>query len=238
MPTPPTLPPNFWEDEMRRLALILLPRLKDLALEGMRSGTAKVGIGFNYAIYSILSEQWAKEYTDELLKQVRTTNEKVVGDILANWIATPGRTIGDLRGALSPYFGVKRADVIAITEATRALASGELMAFQRAGVEEIRWGTNHDELVCPYCGAINGQVRKIGEPFGYLTWRKGQPAEPVFTPPYHPNCRCGISPVVRLRRSAFAGIPNSLIIANTMAMIRPRTYVVMDELHKHAESEH
>ena len=32
-----------------------------------------------------------------------------------------GRTIGDLRGALSPYFGVKRADVIAITEATRAL---------------------------------------------------------------------------------------------------------------------
>lgn len=235
MPTPPALPPSFWEEEMRRLAILLLPRLTDLALEGMRSGTEKVGIGFNYAIYSILSEQWAKEYTDELLKQVRTSNEKIVGEVLAKWIATPGRTIGDLRAALSPHFGVRRADVIAVTEATRALASGELMAFQRAGVEEIRWGTNRDELVCPYCGAVHGQVRKIGEPFGYFTWRKGHVPEPVFTPPYHPNCRCGISPVVRLRRRLFADVPNTLIIVNTLAMIRPRAYEVMDELHKHNE---
>jgi len=233
---PAQLPPGFWEEEMRRLALIVVPRLTALALKGMQAGAAKVRIGFNYAIYSLLAEQWAAQYTDQLLKNVRTTNEAVVGDILAKWIATPGRTIGDLRAALTPYFGVHRADVIAITEATRALASGEIMAFQRAGVEEIRWGTNHDELVCPYCGTINGVVRKVGEPFGYFTWRKGTNPEPVFAPPYHPNCRCGVSPVVRLRRRAWADVPNSLVIANTLAMIRPLAgYVDIIEAGVHDE---
>lgn len=218
---PAKLPPSFWEEESRRLAAVLIPHLTALALEGIQAGSIKVGISIEYAIYSLLAEQWAREYTDALLKQVRTTNEAVVGEILALWIASPGRTIGDLRAALEPWFGTKRADVIAITEATRALASGELMAFQRAGVEEIRWGTNHDELVCPLCGPLHGKVRKIGEPFGYFKWRKGAAPEPVFVPPYHPNCRCGISPVVKLRRLAFASVPNTLIIANTLAMVRP-----------------
>ena len=218
---PAKLPPEFWEEEARRLIAVLLPHITALAMEGIQNGAAKVGITINYAIYSLLAEQWAREYTDQLLKNVRTTNEAVVGDILANWIAMPGRTIGDLRAALEPWFGTKRADVIAITEATRALASGELMAFQRAGVEEIRWGTNHDELVCPLCGPLHGQVRKIGEPFGYFKWRKNAAPEPVFVPPYHPNCRCGISPVVKLRRVSFASVPNTLIIANTLAMVRP-----------------
>ena len=218
---PAQLPPSFWEEESRRLVAVLLPHITALAMEGIQNGAAKVGITINYAIYSLLAEQWAREYTDQLLKNVRTTNEAVVGDILANWIAMPGRTIGDLRAALEPWFGTKRADVIAITEATRALASGELMAFQRAGVEEIRWGTNHDELVCPLCGPLHGQVRKIGEPFGYFKWRKNAAPEPVFVPPYHPNCRCGISPVVKLRRVSFASVPNTLIIANTLAMVRP-----------------
>lgn len=219
---PAKLPPSFWEEESRRLAAVLLPHLTALAVEGIQSGSAKVGISINYAIYSLLAEQWAREYTDALLKQVRTTNESVVGDILAQWVATPGRTIGYLRAALDPYFGSRRADVIAITEATRALASGEIMAFQRGGVDEIRWGTNHDELVCPLCGPLHGQVRKIGDPFGSFVWRKGTPPEPVFSPPYHPNCRCGVSPVVKLRRLAWAIIPNSLVIANTLAMIPPR----------------
>lgn len=218
---PAQLPPTFWEDEAKRLAAILIPRLTALAMEGFQQGAVKIGIVVNYGIYSLLAEQWAREYTDQLLRNVRTTNEDVVGEILAQWIATPGRTVGDLRAALEPYFGIRRADMIAITEATRALASGELMAFQRGGVEEIRWGTNNDELVCPLCGPLHGQTRKIGEPFGYFKWRKNSAPEPVFTPPYHPNCRCGISPVVILRRLAFAEIPNTLIIANTLAMIRP-----------------
>jgi SPP1 gp7 family putative phage head morphogenesis protein len=229
----PALPPGFWEEEMRRLAIILIPRLTSLVLEGMRSGTVKVGIGFNFAIYSVLAAQWAQDYTDQLLQQVRTTNESVVGDILARWIATPGRTIGDLRAALTPHFGVQRADTIAITEATRALASGEIMAFQRAGIEEIRWGTNNDELVCPHCGPLHGVVRKIGEVFGYFKWRKGAALEPVFSPPFHPNCRCGISPVVKLRRSAWGDVPNSLIVSATLAMIRPGGWDYAGDLAKH-----
>lgn len=232
MPTPPILPQSFWDAEMRRLAMILVPRLTQMALQGAQAGTDKIGIGFNFNIYSLLAEHWARDYTDALLKEVHTTNLQVVGQALADWIATPNRTVGDLRAALTPWFGVQRADVIAVTETTRAMAAGELLAYQRGGVEEIRWGTNRDELVCPLCGPLHGEVRKIGEPFGYFKWRKNTEPQAVFAPPYHPNCRCGIVPVVRLRRGAFGDVPNSLIVANVLAMIRP-AYVVMGELNKH-----
>lgn len=225
MPTPPTLPPSFWDAEMRRLALILVPRLSQMALVGASDGTKKLGIGFNFGIYNLLAETWAREYTDALLREVKTTNLSVVGQAVADWIGTPGRTVGDLRAALAPWFGVERADVIAITETTRAMAAGELMAYQRSGVEEVRWGTNHDELVCKLCGPLHKEVRKIGEPFGYFRWRKGSAPEPVFSPPFHPRCRCGISPVVVLRRRTFSEIPNSLIVSNVLAMIKP-TYLI------------
>lgn len=221
MLTNPTLPASFWDDAMRQLALVIVPRLNQMAVEGARVGTDKIGAGFNFSIYNLLAESWARQYTDALLKQVRTTNEEVVGTLLADWIATPESTVGDLRVALQPWFGIKRADMIAITETTRAMAAGELLAYQRAGVEEIQWNTNKDELVCPLCGAINNERRKIGNPFGYFRWRKGQPPEPVFAPPYHPNCRCGITPVVSLRRFTRADLPNSLIVLNVLAMIPP-----------------
>lgn len=218
-----TPPPSFWEEEGRRLAAILVPRLTQMALEGARIGSEKIGIGFNWTLYNILAERWAKDYTDILLKEVKTTNKAVVGDILSKWIATQGGTVGDLYAALAPWFGIKRATTIGITEATRAFASGELLAYQANGIEEIKWGTNKDELVCPLCGGVNGQVRKIGEPFGEFVWRKGTKPEPVFAPPYHPNCRCGISPVLNaLRRLAkFSPLPYSLMVSNVLAMLPP-----------------
>lgn len=222
-PTQLSLPESFWAAEGRRLAVVIVPRLIQMALEGARRGSEKIGIGFVYGIYNLLAEQWAREYTDALLKQVRTTNEAVVGDILARWISTPGSTFGDLHAALQPYFGVKRASVIAVTEATRAMASGELLAYQRAGIERIQWGTNKDELVCPFCGVINREVRTIGEPFGYFKWRKGQQPEPVYAPPYHPNCRCGISPVlasVSVRKTVLI-LTDAAIVARTLRTLPP-----------------
>ncbi len=219
---PSSLPPGFWEEEYRRLAVLIVPRLAQMALEGSRRGSEKIGIGFNNHIYNILAEEWARSYTDILLREVGTTNQMVVGDILAKWIATPGSTVGDLRAALSPYFGVRWADMIAVTETTRAFAAGELMAYQNAGIEEFVWGTNKDELVCPLCGAVNGVKKKIGEPFGFFRWRRGHPPEPVYAPPYHPNCRCGISPVVVLRRVFnMATFHGDKIVKNVLAMIPP-----------------
>ena len=120
---------------MRRLALIT-STLKDLALEGMRSGARK-GLALANTPFTLSSQAMGEgNIPTNCWKRVRTTNIEKVGDILANWLQLTERTIGDLRGALSPCFGVKRADVVALLLRQRAhWQTVNSLAFQRAGVE-------------------------------------------------------------------------------------------------------
>lgn len=82
-----------------------------------------------------------------------------------------------------------RAAIIARTEAMRAANAGQQAAWQDAarrgtipqGQVQRMWLTAHDELTCPICAPLDGQLTGLDEPFpgGY---------EPSFV---HPNCRCG-----------------------------------------------
>lgn len=58
--------------------------------------------------------------------------------------------------------------------------SAMVRAFQDAGVEMVKWQTQHDERVCNECHAYDGQVFHIGE-----------------IPPKHWNCRCVLIPMFR-----------------------------------------
>ncbi len=191
-----TLNATFWANERRVLLAILLPRLTQMALAGMQAAARLVGVGFDNELYNRRAEEWARIYTDTLLADLGTTTEKIVGQALADWIARPGATVGDLNAVLTPAFGAQRANVIAVTEATRAFASGQLMTYLEAGVTHITWHTNRDELVCPMCGPLNGKVVPIGRPFGVD--RKGKV---ITQPPYHPNCRCWVAPTLEGDRS-------------------------------------
>lgn len=185
------LPFSFWLKEDKILAAILVPRLTEMALSGMKEGSQKLGIGFDYNIYNELAAYWAKTYTDLLMEQLKVTSEHVVGPILHEWISTKGSTRKDLLEQLTPHFGPIRADRIATTETTRAFASGERIFYEDNGIERWRWNTNNDELVCPHCGGINRQIKKIGESWGMFR------GKPVYHPPFHVNCRCWVSPVVQ-----------------------------------------
>ena len=82
----------------------------------------------------------------------------------------------------------ERATTIARTEAMRAANAGQTAAWQAAADQGIlprggvqrRWITAADELVCPICQPLDGQLAPLDEPFpgGY------EPAD------VHPNCRC------------------------------------------------
>lgn len=80
--------------------------------------------------------------------------------------------------------GEKRAETIARTELIRAHAEGQLMAFQKLGVEEVgaavEWSTAGDDRVCPLCKPLEGIVLKTSEATGMI--------------PRHPNCRCAWIP--------------------------------------------
>ena len=193
-----TLPPGFWPAENRDLRLMLIPHMEQMYISGMREAARKAGIFHVPNLANERAASWAAEHTDDLLAQLGTTNEKVVGNAISEWIGTEGATIGDLDKALAPFFGASRADLIAVTETTRAFASGEKTAYTVEGIEKWGWNTSKDNLVCPICKGLKGQQVKIGEAFEDVS---GEAQDPIYQPPDpHPGCRCWVSPVGEIQK--------------------------------------
>jgi hypothetical protein len=170
-----TLPDSFWPDERKTLLSILLPRLEHIAYIAQQHAAQKMGLSFNPTLANRDAEAWARDYTDTVLEELGTTTESHVGDILSEWLGTPGATMGDLIESLSQWFSPVRASRIAQTETTRAYAQGEALAYERemgltaavlpvenshvgclcwlsvkrAGNQQvIVWQTNKDDKVC------------------------------------------------------------------------------------------
>jgi SPP1 gp7 family putative phage head morphogenesis protein len=107
-----------------------------------------------------------------------------------------GKTIGFVVDALSKEFPTEQADLIAVTEITRAYAiseqkEGEKLKREWKDVPVVKiWTTNQDFLVCPICRELDGKEVEIDEPF----------AKDIFLPPAHPGCRCWISVTPALAR--------------------------------------
>jgi hypothetical protein len=175
----PSLSPDFWTNEKTLLAQLIRPHLERMAVAGALEAEKKLTrfeIGFDNALVHADALAWAQRYTDDLLAQLGTTSERVVGQALAGFIDTPGATIGALEEQLKQLLDTNdaRAWTIAVTETTRAYAQGNAIAYQRAGIPRLLfnnpahpncrcttgirrlpegdlavvWYTNQDELVC------------------------------------------------------------------------------------------
>ena len=84
-------------------------------------------------------------------------------------------------------FSPRRANVIAQTEASRAMHAGQGVAARELGVREWTWLASSD--ACEVCLSIDGKTVKIGEPF--YVWPTGNPAyRVVYHAPAHPSCFC------------------------------------------------
>ena len=155
-----------------------------------------VSIGFDPTLTNAEASRWAKQYTTGLIKDIDETTEKAVRRVVADFIDTPGMTIGDVAKRL-PFKGY-RAKMIAVTETTKAYAEGQLetgrrLAEEWPGVRVVKkWYTNNDSIVCEICGPMNGQEVAIDEMF---TTGLG---EKIEAPPVHPNCRCWIGTRTRI----------------------------------------
>jgi len=74
----------------------------------------------------------------------------------------------------------ERANTIVNTEVANASMQGELQTYDENGITQKVWVTSEDEMTCPDCADMDGEIVNADENFS-----SGDDA-----PPLHPNCRC------------------------------------------------
>lgn len=170
-----------WEALMVELRAAVTPALAATATQQAAVYAAGLNIPLDIAKINVAAWTWANGYSYELIKGITATTQQVVSQAVAQFVGTPGMTIGDVIGMLETAFGPVRAQMIAVTETTRAYSHANRITqvlLREMGVETVRvWRTSADEKVCDICGPLEG---KAEDDWGDL----------VDGPPGHVNCRC------------------------------------------------
>lgn len=162
------------------LRAAIQPVLVDAVVSEALAQMALVGLYADVAVVNDAALLWAQQYSYELVSGLTDTTREIVRHAVAEIIRTPGMTNADIRQMLEPAFGSVRAEMIAITEVTRAYAQATTI-YQKLlgefGLEMARvWRTSNDERVCPVCGPNDDKPE----------WEWTHPDGP----PAHPRCRC------------------------------------------------
>jgi hypothetical protein len=134
--------------------------------------------------------EWARQYGYELVSKLDQTNRQLLQQSISDYFSQ-NLSLKDLTERIGTAFNPVRAEMIAVTETTRANVQGELAysaELQALGVNTVSvWNTANDEIAsgCPICGPNNQKVQGDG-------WE--------IPPPAHPRCRCWVSTEIRPRK--------------------------------------
>lgn len=179
---PPSLsniPPDFWDVESRRWMQALAPFGERVYLEAATRLMAEIPIGVDWTLVNERAVNWARQYTFDLVRGLQDTDRRMLQEAVGAYFEQ-GQTIGDLHERIARSFGPVRAEMISVTEVTRAASEGEQAVAKELAAQGIEmvpvWQTNNDELVCPLCGPRHGK----------------QITDGVY-PPLHPRCRCWVN---------------------------------------------
>jgi hypothetical protein len=182
------VPDSFWEQIGADLKPVILKHVKEIYAESaadllaeFKQQAVEAGIDVAWDLPNKAAADWAKNYTDQLVQQLYKSNIDGTSELVSDFYQN-GWTMGDLTSSLQELFGEKRAEMIAVTETTRAAVEGERGLVGQIEDEtgwdlpEI-WQTEKDELVCDICGPLQGK-------------EKGADWDDSDGPPAHPRCRC------------------------------------------------
>ncbi len=164
--TPPAferLTPEFFDRHQAELQGLLTPELERVFVDRVSEWiVGSPAIGVDWAQANQGAADWARRYTFDLVKELRSYSEKgwfqlsqqqrdlirELQESVAEFYENP-ENLAQLRERLGRYFGPVRAENIATTEVTRASASGDEEVYRQLGLAPL-----------------------------------------AFRPPAHPRCRC------------------------------------------------
>jgi hypothetical protein len=189
---PPDLtrvPPEYWQNGWRGIQREVEPVLLDVFLtqaEGMMLG---IGIGIDVDKVNRVAVNWARTHTENVLMEMWRNRHGETADLLTRYVGVgeavaegyeQGLTIREVSERLERLYSPVRAEMLAVTETTRAVVEGERAFVAQLEAESGQrmvpiWMTANDDRVCLICGPRNEKPITNGE-----------------YPPAHPRCRCGV----------------------------------------------
>lgn len=180
---PPNLlnvPDSYWKAGWKLISKHVEPILVEYFIQQAMDALDGVGVTIDLAIVNTDAIEWAANNSDKWLQEAFGRTYEGVSTLVPK-AYEEGWTTRELAKALERYYSPVRAEMIAVTELTRAQVEGE-KAMERRYFEMFGehlvpiWKTANDEKVCTVCGP-----------------RNEQPIIDDFYPPAHPRCRCRLS---------------------------------------------
>ncbi len=192
--------------ENKVAADLLLPIVKEILEE---SGNDTLDFLDSEKVFDASTEAVKQFVRTEALKGIRVMNKvtksklrKTLGQAIDDGLG-PVEIAREIRGVFTEAKEV-RSIRVARTESLKAANRGALEAYKQSGVVVGKqWLTSEDELVCQWCGPLDGKIQATNQEFFHegesYVGNEGDlikfNLESIPTPPLHPNCRCTIVPV-------------------------------------------
>lgn len=166
-----------WQEVETAYRAAIQPALENVFVEAVQAQVG-AGVGIAWDMVNERAAQWASSYSFELVKEMVDADKRFLQTAISSFYQD-GLTLGDLMDKVGRQYSPIRAEMIAITETTRAAVEGDRLyanelrklGARLRGIVE----TNQDERVCEVCGPKQDQDVSVA---GY--------------PPYHPRCRCNV----------------------------------------------
>lgn len=177
-------PPNFanvpyeyWQNDWKSIQADVEPVLMEAFLESAEEVMLRFEFGVDWDAVNTDAANWARAHSESLLSDLFNRRYDFVNESVARYFEESW-TISDLAARLRKWYDPVRAEMIAITETTRAVVEGERAIIRNLERESGQamipiWMTANDERVCPICFPRDNQIITDG-----------------IYPPAHPRCRC------------------------------------------------
>lgn len=175
------IPQEAFDNLTKEELAVFVPALLATAIDAAGEMLVDIPIGVDWGLVNANALEWARQYGYELVRDIDQTSRRVVQNAVSSFYQD-GLTLGDLRESLiRGGFSPVRADMIAVTETTRASVQGQKITvneLEKNGIVMIPiWQTNEDDRVCVICKPRNNKPRGSN-------W--------IDDPPAHPRCNCNL----------------------------------------------
>ena len=180
---PPNLsnvPNEYWQNGWKDIQTVVEPVLMDLFVSQAESMLESIAVGIEWDMVNTAATSWASQHLENMLSDLFGKRYDHLNEVIPRFYEE-GWNLDQLTEELERWYDPIRAEMIAITETTRAAVEGERWAVrlleERWGILMIpSWQTANDEFVCPICGPKHDKPIRDGE-----------------YPPAHPRCRCWVT---------------------------------------------